>query len=231
MRFPATAFRAVLPIMAAAALGAGLTACASSSTKATPPPTPAPATTTDSAVPAATQKLSAHQLQFATDARNALSFGSSVQDSDLAFFGQHVCHARKAGASVASQVPAAQRISAGISTGEAVQMIMLAEKDMCPSQATAQQVTYVVTGGTAHVTYGPAGTNLEGTAPLTVTQPLAQPQFYSINAQLTGGGSVTCQLKVDGVTIASDSASGNGNIASCQINQNLNGSWDASASG
>jgi len=34
------------------------------------------------------------------------------------------------------------------------------------------------------------------------------------------------------VTIASDSASGSGNIASGQINQDLNGSWDAaSASG
>jgi hypothetical protein len=71
-----------------------------------------------------------------------------------------------------------------------------------------------------------------GTAPLSVTQPLGQPQFYSINAQLTGGGSVTCQLKIDGVTIASDSVSGSGDIASCQINQDLNGSWDpASASG
>jgi hypothetical protein len=227
MRLPATAFHAVLPIMAAAALGAGLTACASSSTKAAPP-TPAPATTTESAAPTAAQKLSAHQLQFATDARNALSFGSAVQDGDLASFGQHVCRARQAGATVSSLVRAAQRISASISKGDAVQLIMLAEKDMCPSQSALQQVTYVVTGGTAHVTYGPAGTNYDGSAPLAVSQPLGQPQFYSINAQLTGSGSVTCQLQVDGVTIASDSASGSGNIASCQIDQNLSGSWEAS---
>ena len=225
MKLPGTALRALLPIMAAAALGADLTACASSSTKAAPPP--APATTTESAAPSPASTLTARQLQFVTDARNALGFGNSVQDSALAAFGQHVCRTRQAGATVAAEVPAAQKVQASISTGDAVQMIMLAEKDLCPSQSTQQQVTYVVTGSAAHVTYGPSGANFEGTGPLSVSQPLGQPQFYSINAQLTGGGSVTCLLKVDGVTIASNSASGNGNIASCQMDQNLNGSWEA----
>jgi len=225
MKLPGTALRALLPIMAAAALGADLTACASSSTKAAPPP--APATTTESAAPSPASTLTARQLQFVTDARNALGFGNSVQDSALAAFGQHVCRTRQAGATVAAEVPAAQKVQASISTGDAVQMIMLAEKDLCPSQSTSQQVTYVVTGSAAHVTYGPSGANFEGTGPLSVSQPLGQPQFYSINAQLTGGGSVTCLLKVDGVTIASNSASGSGNIASCQMDQNLNGSWEA----
>lgn len=225
MKLPGTVLRALLPIMAAAALGADLTACASSSTKAAPPP--APATTTESAAPSPASTLTARQLQFVTDVRNALSFGNSVQDSALASFGQHVCRTRQAGATVAAEVPAAQKVQASISTGDAVQMIMLAEKDLCPSQSTQQQVTYVVTGSAAHVTYGPSGANFEGTGPLSVSQPLGQPQFYSINAQLTGGGSVTCLLKVDGVTIASNSASGNGNIASCQMDQNLNGSWEA----
>ena len=226
MRLPGPALRALLPIMAAAALGADLTACASSSsTKAAPPP--APATPTESAAPSPASTLTARQLQFVTDVRNALSFGNSVQDSALASFGQHVCRTRQAGATVAAEVPAAQKVQASISTGDAVQMIMLAEKDLCPSQSTSQQVTYVVTGSAAHVTYGPSGANFEGTGPLSVSQPLGQPQFYSINAQLTGGGSVTCLLKVDGVTIASNSASGNGNIASCQMDQNLNGSWEA----
>ena len=225
MKLPGTVLRALLPIMAAAALGADLTACASSSTKAAPPP--APATTTESAAPSPASTLTARQLQFVTDARNALGFGNSVQDSALASFGQHVCRTRQAGATVAAEVPAAQKVQASISTGDAVQMIMLAEKDLCPSQSTPQQVTYVVTGSAAHVTYGPSGANFEGTGPLSVSQPLGQPQFYSINAQLTGGGSVTCLLKVDGVTIASNSASGSGNIASCQMDQNLNGSWEA----
>jgi len=228
MKLPGTVLRALLPIMAAAALGADLTACASSSTKAAPPP--APATTTESAAPSPASTLTARQLQFVTDARNALGFGNSVQDSALAAFGQHVCRTRQAGATVAAEVPAAQKVQASISMGDAVQMIMLAEKDLCPSQSTQQQVTYVVTGSAAHVTYGPSGANFEGTGPLSVSQPLGQPQFYSINAQLTGGGSVTCLLKVDGVTIASNSASGSGNIASCQMDQNLNGSWEATTS-
>lgn len=228
MKLPGTVLRALLPIMAAAALGADLTACASSSTKAAPPP--APATTTESAAPSPASTLTARQLQFVTDARNALGFGNSVQDSALAAFGQHVCRTRQAGATVAAEVPAAQKVQASISMGDAVQMIMLAEKDLCPSQSTSQQVTYVVTGSAAHVTYGPSGANFEGTGPLSVSQPLGQPQFYSINAQLTGGGSVTCLLKVDGVTIASNSASGSGNIASCQMDQNLNGSWEATTS-
>ena len=230
MKLPATVFRALLPIMAAAALGADLTACASSTSTKAAPPTTAPAATTESAPPSPTSTLTARQLQFVTDVRNALSFGNSVQDSALASFGQHVCRTRQAGATVAAEVPAAQKVQASISMGDAVQMIMLAEKDLCPSQSTSQQVTYVVTGSAAHVTYGPSGANFEGTGPLSVSQPLGQPQFYSINAQLTGGGSVTCLLKVDGVTIASNSASGSGNIASCQMDQNLNGSWEATTS-
>jgi hypothetical protein len=168
-------------------------------------------------------------LRFVTDARNTLSFGSSVQDSALASFGQHVCRTRQAGATAAAEVPAAQQVQRSISRGDAVQMIMLAEKDLCPALWTPQQVTYVVTGNAAHVTYGPSGANYGGTGPLSVSQPLGQPQFYSINAQLTGGGRVTCLLEVDGVTIVSDSASGKGNIASCQIDQNLNGSWEATS--
>jgi Protein of unknown function (DUF732) len=226
MKLRAPAFRALLPIMAIAALGAGLTACASSSTKAAPPST-APAATTESAPASAAPNLSPRQLQFVTDARTTLSFGNSVQDGALASFGQHVCRARQAGATVAAEVPAAQQVGTGISKGDAVQMITLAEKDMCPAEAGPQQVTYVVTGSGAHVTYGPSGSNFEGSAPLSVSQPLGQPQFYSINAQVTGGGSVTCLLKVDGVTIASDSAKGSGNIASCEIAQDLNGSWEA----
>lgn len=229
MKLPATAFRALLPIMAAAALGAELTACASSSTKA-PPSTPAPPTTTQSAPPSPASTLTARQLRFVTDARNTLGFGSSVQDSALASFGQHVCRTRQAGATAAAEMPAAQQVQSSISRGDAVQMIMLAEKDLCPALSTPQEVTYVVTGSAAHVTYGPSGANYQGTGPLSVSQPLGQPQFYSINAQLTGGGSVTCLLEVDGVTIVSDSASGKGNIASCQIDQNLNGSWEATSS-
>jgi hypothetical protein len=37
---------------------------------------------------------------------------------------------------------------------------------------------------------------------------------------------VTCQLKVDGVTIVSASASGTNSVANCAMDQDLNGSWE-----
>ena len=43
--------------------------------------------------------------------------------------------------------------------------------------------------------------------------------------QLKAGGSVTCAIKVDGVTIVSASASGSTSVASCAMGQDLNGSW------
>jgi hypothetical protein len=231
MKLPAITFRTVLTIVAAVALGAELTACGSGSSGGTPPAPSAPtAATADQASSSpATPKLSPRELQFASDARNTFSFGGNIQDAALAYSGLRICHGRKAGASVAAEAPSAMRTWASLSKGDAVQMIMLAEKDICPSQSTPQQVTYVVTGSGAHVTYGAAGANYAGSAPLSVTQPLGQPQYYSINAQLTGNGSVTCSLKVDGVIISSASATGSGNIASCEIDQDLNGSWEATS--
>jgi hypothetical protein len=101
----------------AAALGTALTACASSSTTKAAPLTPAPATTTAPATPAADSNLSPRQLQFVTDARSTLNFGSSVQDSALASFGQHVCRARLAGVAIVDEVPAAQRVESSITRG------------------------------------------------------------------------------------------------------------------
>src|SRR6516164_4059739 len=109
-------------------------------------------------------------------------------------------------------------------------MTILAENELWLSLSSSHQLIKVVTGSAALVSYVRSGANVESPDPLSVSQPLGQPQFYSINAQLTGGGSVTCLLKVDGVTIASNSASGSGNIASCQMDQNLNGSWEATTS-
>src|SRR5262249_49982846 len=95
------------------------------------------------------------------------------------------------------------------------------------AQSGPQQVTYVATGNTANVTYGPSGSGYQGSAPLTVSRPLGNPQYYSISAQLKDGGTVTCQLRVDGGTIASATASGTNSVAHCAMDQNLNGSWEA----
>jgi hypothetical protein len=92
--------------------------------------------------------------------------------------------------------------------------------------AAAQTVTYVVTGSAADVTYGPAGSSLSGTVPMRVSKPLGTPLYYSINAQLQGGGSVSCQILVDGQVISSSTATGGYNIAQCEIGQDpLSGQW------
>ena len=231
MNLQAFTRRAVPPIMAAAALGAGLTACGQAS--GPQPPASAPATPAAAVAASATPTLSAPQLQFVSDVRNVLTFGSDVADAKVASFGQHACRSVQSG-TLAGEVQPARRAFPTISKGDAIQLITIAEKDLCPTQSAPDKVTYVVTGSAANVTYGPTGSDYTGTAPMSVTRPLGQPQFYSINAQLTGNGAVTCKLQVDGVTIATGSASGESNVASCEIEQGLNGSWvdtNASAGG
>ena len=95
-----------------------------------------------------------------------------------------------------------------------------------PQSAAAGTVTYVVTGSTADVQYGPAGSNDQGQVPMNVTKPLGSPVYYSITAQLQGGGQVACKLEVNGKTISSSTASGGYNIATCEISQDpLSGNW------
>jgi hypothetical protein len=73
-----------------------------------------------------------------------------------------------------------------------------AEPPSSTRKKTPQTVTYLVTGtGGADVQYGPAGSSAQGSVPMTVTKPLRDVQYYSITAQLQGGGHVTCQLKVN----------------------------------
>ncbi|HXZ71557.1 MAG TPA: hypothetical protein VEH31_11915 [Streptosporangiaceae bacterium] len=231
MNLQAFTRRAVPAIMAAAALGAGLTACGRGSSPP-PPASSAPATPTAAVAASATPTLSAPQLQFVSDVRNVLSFGSNATDANVASFGQRACRNLQSGATLADEVQPARRVFPALSKGDAIQLIIIAEKDLCPAQVVPQQVTYVATGSSADVTYGPSGSGYQGTAPLTVTKPLVgNPQFYSISAQLKAGGTVTCAIKVDGVTIVSASASGSTSVASCAMNQDLNGSWEETSPG
>ena len=87
---------------------------------------------------------------------------------------------------------------------------------------------YIVTvAGGASFTYGPAGSDLNGSVPMDVSAKLGHPQYYAISAQLQGGGSVACAIKVDGKIISSANANGGFNIASCEIDQNpLTGQWE-----
>jgi hypothetical protein len=144
----------------------------------------------------------------------------------VASFGQGACRSVQSGTPLAGEVQPARRAFPAISRGDAIQLITIAEKDLCPAQSGPQMVTYVATGSSADVTYGPSGSGYQGAVPLTVTKPLiGNPQFYSMSVQMKNGGTVTCQIKVDGVTIVSASASGSTNVASCAMNQDLNGSW------
>jgi hypothetical protein len=66
---------------------------------------------------------------------------------------------------------------------------------------------------------------------MSVTQQLSDSPYYAIDAELLGGGTVSCSIKVDGVTIAAASASGEGNTAECEIDQNLGtGGWENASS-
>jgi hypothetical protein len=217
--------RAAPPIMAVAALGAGLTACGRADSPQ-PAASSAPATPTATVAASATPSLNESELQFVSDVRNVLTFVSGVTDASVASFGQRACRNLQSGTPLAGEVQPARRAFATLSRGDAIQLIIIAEKDLCPAQSGPQQVTYVATGSSANVTYGPSGTGYQGAVPLTVTKPLVgNPQFYSISAQLKAGGTVTCEIKVDGVTIVSASASGSTNVASCAMSQELNGSW------
>lgn len=85
--------------------------------------------------------------------------------------------------------------------------------------AAAQTVTYSVTGSSADVTYGPAGTDLSGKVPLHKTAKLANAAYYAITAQLQGGGKVTCEISVNGSVVSKATATGSYNIANCEIVQ------------
>jgi hypothetical protein len=226
MNLQAFTRRAVPPLMAAAALVAGLTACGQAGSPQ-PSASSAPATPTAAVAASATPTLNASELQYVSDARNVLTFGGNVTDANVASFGQRACRNVQTGTTLANEVQPARRVFPALSRGDAIQLITIAEKDLCPTQLVPQQVTYVATGSSADVTYGPSGSGYQGTVPLTVTKPLVgNPQFYSMSVQLKAGGSVTCAIKVDGVTIVSASASGSTNVASCAMGQALNGSWE-----
>lgn len=99
-----------------------------------------------------------------------------------------------------------------------------------PAAAPARTVTYEVTGSDAQVTYGPAGSELNGHSPMRVTRSLRHPAYYSVTAQLQGDGSVTCEILVSGKVVSKGQASGTYNIATCEI-VNFGDGWQNANSG
>ncbi len=137
---------AVVIVIIAVAVGVALGKHSSGNSSGGSADSSAPATNVSSAAPSSAAALPSGGQQYASDMQSTFNFNSSVAVSDIASFGQQVCQDRQSGTSVAGEVPTAQQHWSDTSPGDAIQMITLAEKDMCPSELAAQTVTYVVTG-------------------------------------------------------------------------------------
>jgi hypothetical protein len=88
-------------------------------------------------------------------------------------------------------------------------------------------VTYKVTGSPTDVTYGQAGNMSERNGPGSQTEQLGDPSYVSLEAQLQGGGSATCEILVNGQVISEHTASGGYSIAMCEITQDfITGDWE-----
>lgn len=88
-------------------------------------------------------------------------------------------------------------------------------------------ITYIVTGSPADVTYGPEGSNSQGTVPMHVKARLGNAGYYAIQAQLQGDGSVTVKIEINGKVISSGRAEGGYNIAQAEISQDpITGQWE-----
>lgn len=98
-----------------------------------------------------------------------------------------------------------------------------------PAQQRPATVEIIVTGSPADVTYGPSGSSLPGSVPMDVTLTVSKPPpaFYAVNAQLQGGGSVSCEIRVDGTVVSAGQASGGYRIATCEISPGVSGGWES----
>ena len=105
-----------------------------------------------------------------------------------------------------------------------------------PTTQDVEQVIFKCTGSTdgdgIDITYGAEGTNDSASSlPFTKTVSLSTTaQYYAVQAQLQGGGHVTCTTTVEsgGQTVTqTGSASGGYNIASAEVCSSFDGSWDA----
>ncbi len=171
---------------------------------------------------ATTPALSAPAQQFVSDLESSSQFSidSSTSSTQIATYGQQVCSMREAGQKQTSVISYTETAWSNMSPMLADAMTRLAEHDMCASDLPEQTVTYIVRGTAgAQVTYGPSGSDYNGTVPMRVTARLGDPEYYAINAQLQGYGTVRCSIEVDGIPLSTATASGGYNIADCEIGQ------------
>jgi hypothetical protein len=141
------------------------------------PVPPAPVVTvTPNPVAQVTPKLSARDQRFADDLRRTFPVRPGELDSSLAARGEKVCSGSDAVAPMVDEAATRRHDWPDAPVGWVISVIVLAEKDLCPARLTASTVTYVVTGSTADVTYGPANSGYQGIVPLSVARPLASPE-------------------------------------------------------
>src|SRR5579871_2178609 len=183
----------------------------------------------------------------ATDAAQCSSPGAASQDTTIVVFGNHdqaVAYAKDVVVAVAD-LPADTTAVLGAnwalsttssSYGQAVQRALggtIFAPQAAPSPTVAatqapEQVTYHCEGhGAVNITYGPNGTQHSASSlPFTHTEALTTgAQYYVTEAQLQGGGQVTCTTTVqtDNLDGSADdvtntgSADGGYNIASAQV--------------
>jgi hypothetical protein len=103
-----------------------------------------------------------------------------------------------------------------------------------PQDGGAHTVTYVTSGDAAdaNVTYGPAGSALQGSVPMQASDQLGTATYYAIDAQLQGDGTVSCQILIDGTVVSSASAFGGYELARCEVIRDPSGNWtDANSAG
>jgi hypothetical protein len=95
--------------------------------------------------------------------------------------------------------------------------------------ASPTKVEFIVSGTATDgidITYGPSGSNFDGPSTLDGTATMSVPfdgsaEYYAIDAQLQGDGSITCKIVVTGpddnpLTVSRGAASGGYNICSAQ---------------
>jgi hypothetical protein len=170
---------------------------------------------------AANTSLSVAQQQFVSGVQTGSKsgLGLTTRASQIAAFGQQVCAERHDGQAQLKVISGAQGRWKNSSPMWADATVRLAEKDLCSSYLTPETVTFIVRGtaGAAEVTYGTGRLHISGTVPMRVIRPLRNRSYYEIDAQLEGGGTVTCVIKIDGILVSTATASGGDNIALCRI--------------
>lgn len=82
---------------------------------------------------ASTAELPSGGEQYVSDMRAAFNFGNAVDASSIADFGVMICQDLKLRKTFADEVPTAQQSWTNTSRNDAISMVMLAAKDMCPS--------------------------------------------------------------------------------------------------